>query len=60
MAGVQVGVSAVQGGGASHLERVAVAAGEGEGVVGDGEVADLDLVAGVGGDTVHVDGGRSR
>jgi hypothetical protein len=58
--GVHVGIRTVERCGASHLERVTVAAREGKSVVGNGEVSDLDLVAGVGGDAVHVDDAPSR
>ena len=54
--GGEVRVSATEGGGASDSQTVAVVTGEDEGVVGDGEVADLDLVSGVGTHAVHVHG----
>ena len=56
---VHVGISAAERRAARDLERVAVAASQGEGVVGDGERPNLDLVPGVGGDAVHVERART-
>ena len=57
--GVHVGESAVERRRAGDLEGVAIAARKRKSVVGDREIPDLDLIARIGGDAIHVDDGRA-